>query len=85
MGKFFKLINKTGSRPQTKYIRAPYGSQILFCEVDEIVGLLPNPSNEIPHCLEADGWGEEAVEGDTYYADEFEIECISEEEYNENI
>lgn len=85
MGKFFKLINKTGSRVKTKYIRAPYGSQILFCEVDEIVGSLLSPYTETPHCLEADGWGEMAAEGDTYYADEFEIECISEEEYNENI
>ena len=43
----------------------------------------PNPANDIPHALEVDGWGELACEGETYEAEKFDIECISEEEYKE--
>lgn len=46
-----------------------------------MVGMLPSPENGIPHALEVDGWGEMACEGDTYVAKEFDVECISEEEY----
>ena len=63
------------------YVDAPVRSQILFCEIDEMVGMLENPSNGIPHALEVDGWGEDAYYGEIYEADEFTVECITEEEY----
>lgn len=83
MGTYFKIIDKTKEKPRTFKVRAPWGSQILFCEVEQMVDMLPNPANDIPHALEADGWGVLAAIGERYEADEFNIECISEEEYRE--
>lgn len=79
MGRYFKIINKTKKRRTV--VDAPAGSQVLYSEIEEIVGMLPSPENGIPHALEVDGWGEMACEGDTYVAKEFDVECISEEEY----
>ena len=81
MGHYFKIINKKKNRRMV--VDAPAGSQVLYSEIEEIVGMLPSPENGIPHALEVDGWGEMACEGDTYVADEFDVECITEEEYNE--
>lgn len=82
MGRYFKIIDK--SHNNRRYVvKAPVGSQLLFCEIEELVGMLPCPENGIPHALEVDGWGEMACEGDIYEADEFDVECITEEEYDE--
>lgn len=81
MGHYFKIINKGKNRRTV--VDAPAGSQVLYSEIESIVGMLPCPENGIPHALEVDGWGEMACEGDTYKADEFDVECITEEEYNE--
>lgn len=80
MGHYFKIINKKKNRRTV--VDAPAGSQVLYSEIEEMVGMLPCPANGIPHALEVDGWGEMACEGDTYEADEFDVECITEEEYN---
>lgn len=81
MGRYFKIINKGKNRRTV--VDAPWGSQVLFAEIEDIVGMEPNPANDIPHALEVDGWGEMACEGDTYEADEFDVECITKEEYDE--
>lgn len=83
MGRYFKITDLRQGKRRDRYVEAPYGSQMLFSEIDEMVGNLPNPSNDIPHSLEVDGWGELACEGEKYYADEFEVECLTEEEYRE--
>lgn len=84
MARYFKITDKTGPKPRTKYVDAPVGSQLLFCEIDEIVGPAVN-SFGFPHCLEVDGWGEFACIGETYEEDAFDVECITEEEYRENL
>lgn len=81
MGRYFKIINKKKNRRMVA--DAPAGSQVLYSEIEEMVGMLPSPENGIPHALEVDGWGEMACEGDTYKADEFDVECITKEEYNQ--
>lgn len=81
MGRYFKIINKVHNRRQV--VDAPAGSQVLFAEIEDIVGMDPNPANDIPHALEVDGWGEMACEGETYETEEFEVECITKEEYDE--
>ena len=78
MGKYFRIIDKLHGNERT--VCAPPGSQRLYDFIEEIVGGLPCPSNGIPLCIEADGWGELACIGETYQAKEFEIKCISEEE-----
>ena len=55
----------------------------MIYEIEDIVGMEPNPANDIPHALEVDGWGELACIGETYDADEFNVECITKEEYDE--
>lgn len=81
MGRYFKIINKTKNRRTV--VDAPAGSQVLFSEIENIVGMDPNPANDIPHALEVDGWGELAWIGETYEAEKFDVECISEDEYKE--
>lgn len=81
MGRYFKIINKKKNRRTV--VDAPWGSQVLFAEIEDIVGMEPNPANDIPHALEVDGWGELACIGETYDADEFNVECITKEEYDE--
>lgn len=81
MGRYFKIINKTKNRRTV--VDAPVGSQVLFSEIENIVGMDPNPANDIPHALEVDGWGELACVGETYEAEKFDVECISEDEYKE--
>ncbi len=79
----FKITDKVHNK--VRYVEHHNGSQLLYCEIEEIVGMLPNPCNDIPYALEVDGWGDDqACIGDTYEADEFEVECITEEEFNEN-
>lgn len=66
------------------YVKHWNGSQLLFCEVNELIGDKTNMWG-YPLCLEIDGWGDDqACVGDVYETDEgFNVECISEEEFNE--
>lgn len=79
MGTYFKLLNKkTGNET---HINAPAGSQKLYDEIEDIVGMAPVPSTGIPFAIEVDSWGELACIDETFTAPDFEIECISEEQY----
>ena len=49
MGRYFKIINKTKNRRTV--VDAPAGSQVLFSEIENIVGMEPNPANDIPQRL----------------------------------
>lgn len=81
MGHYFKIINKSNN--DFHVVDAPAGSQVLYYEIEDIVGEeKPNPVSNIPHAIEADGWGELACIGETYEAEEFTVECITEDEYN---
>lgn len=51
MGRYFKIINKPKNRRTV--VDAPTGSQVLYSEIEEIVGMLPSPENGIPHALPA--------------------------------
>ena len=81
MGRYFKIINKNHNRRHV--VDAPPGRQLLFYEIEDIVGMESNPANDIPHALEVNGWGELACIGETYDADDFNVECITKEEYDE--
>ena len=43
--------------------------------------MAPVPSTGIPFAIEVDSWGELACIDETFTAPDFEIECISEEQY----
>lgn len=83
MGRYFKIIDKRRTDGHIRIVDAPSGSQLLFCEIEELVGMLPNPINGIPHALEVDGWGELACIDEVYESAEFVVHCISEEDYEE--
>ena len=79
---FFKICS-TG-RKETVYVCHRNGSQNLYAAIQDLVGDTPCPVNDIPYCLEVDGWGDDqAAEGDVYEGDGFTVECISEDEYRE--
>ncbi len=84
MARYFYI--KDNIHHREKVVDAPCGSQLLFCEIEEIVGM-KKTWFDIPYALEVDGWGELAAIGETYEPDEdeFLVEAISEEEYNEYI
>ena len=65
-----------------KVVKAPAGSQILYDEIESIVGM-KKCWNEILYAIEVDGWGELACIGELFEAKEgeFLVEAISEEEY----
>lgn len=67
-----------------KVVKAPFGSQILYDIIDDIIGT-KTAQNGIPYAIEVDGWGELACVGELYESDEgeFIVEAITEEEYNE--
>lgn len=77
---YFKITDKVGGG--VFFLKHDNGSQNLYYEIDEMFGDLLNPGNNIPHSLEVDGWGDLACIGETYVADEFEVECITEEEFD---
>ena len=83
MATHFKITDNTRGRDRTFGVCAPPGSQKLYDEIQELVGDLPNPCNNIPHSLEADGWAELATIGETYEADEFTVEAITKDEFKE--
>ena len=64
-------------------MKAPAGSKLLYDEIEKLVGYLPCPVNGIPFSMEVDGWGELACIGERYETDEFEVVCLSEEEFRQ--
>lgn len=80
MASYFRIKDNINKREFV--LRAPAGSQLLFCEIEEIVGM-KNTWYDIPYALEVDGWGELATIGETFEADdgEFIVEAISDEDY----
>lgn len=82
MASFFYIQDKIHGRE--KVVRAEPGSQLLYCEIEEIVGLKECWFG-VPYAIEVDGWGELACVGETYEPDddEFLVEAISSEEYYE--
>lgn len=82
MATYFYIKDNIHNRE--KVVKAPFGSQILYREIEDIVGM-KKYWNGIPYALEVDGWGELACVGELYESDEgeFVVEAITEEEYNE--
>lgn len=86
MASYFRITDlHKGRSIRWDVVSAPVGSQILYCEIEERVGMKPCPVSEIPYALEVDGWGELACIGETYETDDFIVEAISYEEYYEVI
>jgi len=83
MGRFFKIVDHTKPEVRTLWVDAPRGSQKLYSEIEDIVGMKPNPSNDIPFALEVDGWGELACIEDFYVGDDFYVVCITEEDFKD--
>lgn len=87
MGRYFKVIDKNRTDGRIDYIdndgQSGYAGSEMYDAIEEVVGDMECPSSGVPYPIEVDGWCDLACEGDTYKADEFDIECITEEEYNE--
>lgn len=80
MATYFLIKDK--QRKIKKAVKAPAGSQILYEEIEKLVGDLPCPVNGIPFSMEVDGWGELACIGERYDTDAFEVVCLSVEEFD---
>lgn len=86
MARYFRISDlRNGRSIRWDVVDAPVGSQVLFCEIENRVGMKLCPINNIPYALEVDGWGELACVGETYETDDFEVEAISYEEYYDTI
>ncbi|MBR2093901.1 MAG: hypothetical protein IJ904_07705 [Candidatus Methanomethylophilaceae archaeon] len=79
-------IDFIGDVRPPRYVKHDNGSQCLYAEIDELIGLVPHPLNDIPYALEIDGWGDDqACIGDVYETDAgLTVTCISEEEFRED-
>jgi len=81
MGRYFKIVDKrVPGKHRISYVEAPVGSQILFCEIDKLVGEKKTWFG-VPHSIEVDGWGEMTTPGEMYQDDQFTVECITEADY----
>lgn len=80
MATYFLIKDK--QRKKKKAVKAPAGSQILYEEIEKLVGDLPCPVNGIPFSMEVDGWGELARIGERYETDAFEVVCLSDKEFD---
>ena len=81
MARYFYIKDNVHNRE--KVVDAPPRSQILFDEIDAIVGDKQTWFG-IPYAIEVDSWGEDCCcEGDIYQDEDeqFLVECITEEEY----
>lgn len=86
MATFFRISDNIRGYQRYNYVHAPCGSQILYCEIEERVGMLESPCCDgIPYALDVDGWGELACIGEIYEGDGFTVEAVSYEEYHENM
>ena len=81
---FFRIDFSDNKKP-SRYVKHTNGSQCLYAEIEEHIGLCPCPVNDIPYALEIDGWGDDqACIGDVYETEAgLTITCISEEEFRE--
>ena len=82
MGRYFKIIDKIRTDGHVSIVDAPAGSQVLYDEIDAIVGDQWTWYG-IPYSIEVDSWGELADPGEIYECDHFVVICLSEEEYEE--
>ena len=85
MATYFKIIDKNRTDGFVNIVRAPFGSQVLFAEIEDIVGMKPCPANDIPYALEVDGWGELACEGEIYETEDFVVVALPYEDYRDYI
>ena len=83
MGRYFKVIDKNRKDGRVDIVDAPAGSQVIYDMIDEIVEDKPAAGTGIPLSIEVDSWAEIACEGEIYETEDFVVECLSEEEYNE--
>lgn len=65
-------------------VKAPPGRQVLYTEIENIVGQQKCPVNGIPFAIEVDGWGELAAIGEEYETDDFCVKCIDWMDYNDD-
>lgn len=80
----FKLIDKSRKDGFVDIFKAPRGSQIMFDKIEDIVGMKLCPLTEVPYAIELDSWADDiAFPGDIYETEDFVVECLSEEEYEE--
>ena len=79
----FKIIDKNRKDGFVNIVDAPFGSQVLFAEIEDIVGMKECPCNGIPYALEVDGWGELCSYGEVYETEDFVVVCLSPSEYYE--
>lgn len=84
MGRYFKIIDKNRTDGHCDYVdnlgRWLYGVYEL---IEEIVGDMECPANDIPYKIEVEGWADLACEGEIYETRDFVVECLTEEEYEE--
>ena len=81
---YFKLIDKSRMDGYVDIFKAPRGSQIMYCKIEDIVGMKLHPLTDVPYALELDGWADDdAFPGDVYETEDFVVICLSEEEYLE--
>lgn len=80
MARYFYIYDNLHHREFV--VEADPRSQILFSEIDDIVGD-KKTWYDIPVSIEVDGWGEDACIGDRWEDDDddFFVEAITEEEY----
>ena len=80
MARYFSIKDNVHKREFL--VDAPYGSQRLYCEIENIVGMKKTWFG-VPYAIEVDGWGEDAWDGDTFEPDddEFLVTAITREEY----
>lgn len=79
---YFRITPKA-HRGMEYVVKAPRGSQIMYDEIERIVGEKPHPLNGIPFAMEVDGWADDlAYPGCApYETEDFIVECITDFEY----
>lgn len=84
MGRYFKVIDKNRMDGHMDYVdNLLQKPDCIYDVIEEIVGDMECPVNEIPYKIEVDGWCDLACEGEIYETRDFVVECLSEEEYKE--
>lgn len=81
---YFKIIDKNRTDGFVNIVKAPRGGQVMFCEIEDIVGMKLHPLTDVPYAMEVDGWADDdAFPGDIYETEDFVVECLTEDEYLE--
>lgn len=78
----FRVSYKNRMDGRIEYLDAPEGSRVLYEIIDDMVGEKLHPSG-VPFSIEVDSWGELACIGEIYETEDFVVECLSKEEYEE--